>query len=118
VPLEKRTRVEIFIPIRSDAADYQTVTEWIAEELAYARGGSTLTIPFTGFYTSTSQAGLVRDTINVLFCDFDLDVDNSEQQAELTNYLNEIRVLLIDVLREEEVWIIYHPITRIASLQT
>jgi hypothetical protein len=118
VPLENRTHVEIFIPIRADAADYQTVTEWIAEELAYARGGSTLTTPFTGLYTSTTQIGLVRDAINVLFCDFDLDVSNSEQQAELTNYLNEIRLLLIEVLREEEVWIIYHPVTRIASLQT
>ncbi|MDQ3135557.1 MAG: hypothetical protein M3Q76_12295 [Acidobacteriota bacterium] len=115
MPAEKRTRVEIFIPLRSDAADYQTITEWLAEELAYARGGSTLTTPFTGLYTSTTQSHLVRDAVHVLFCDFDLDVEDDEQRAELTNYLNEIRLLLIDVLSEEEVWIVYHPVMRVSG---
>jgi hypothetical protein len=116
VPLEKRTRVEIFIPIRSDSSDYQAITDWVAEELAYARGGSTLTTPFTGLYTSTTQAHIVHDSIQLLFCDFDLDVDDDEQRAELTSYLNGIRLLLMDVLSEEEVWIIYHPVTRISGL--
>ena len=115
MPLEKRTRVEIFIPVRADAADYQTITEWLAEELAYARGGSTLTTPFTGLYTSTTQAQLVRDAVHVLFCDFALDADDEEQRAELTNYLNELRLLLMEALREEEVWIVYHPVTRVGS---
>jgi hypothetical protein len=116
VSSEKRTRVEIFIPIRSDLSEYQTITEWVAEELAYARGGSTLTTPFTGLYTSTTQANLVHDSIHVLFCDFDLDVDDDKQRMELTNYLNGMRQLLIDVLSEEDVWIIYHPVTRISGL--
>jgi len=115
VPAEKRTRVEIFIPLRSDAADYQTITEWLAEELAYARGGSTLTTPFTGLYTSTTQSHLVRDAVHILFCDFDLDVDDEQQRAELSNYLNEIRLLLMDVLSEEEVWIVYYPIMRVGG---
>ena len=33
MPLEKRTRVEIFLPIRSDTVTHRTVTEWLAEEL-------------------------------------------------------------------------------------
>jgi len=115
VPAEKRTRVEIFIPLRSDAADYQTITEWLAEELAYARGGSTLTTPFTGLYISTTQSHLVRDAVHILFCDFDLDVDDEQQRAELSNYLNEIRLLLMDVLSEEEVWIVYYPIMRVGG---
>jgi hypothetical protein len=53
VHLEKRTRVEIFLPIRFDSLKYEIVTEWLAEELAYTRGGSTLTTPFTGFYLIT-----------------------------------------------------------------
>ena len=85
MPLEKRTRVEVFLPIRSDAAEYQTVTDWLAEELAYARGGSTLTTPFTGLYTSTSQANVVRDAIHVLFCDFNLDMDQEDHRTELTS---------------------------------
>lgn len=116
MPLEKRTRVEIFIPIRADSADYQTVTDWLAEELAYTRGGSTLTTPFTGLYTSVTQPGVVHDPVQVPFCDFALDVNRDEQQAELSNYLAEIRLLLMEVLGEEEVWVIYHPVTRIGSL--
>jgi hypothetical protein len=73
VPLERRTRVEIFLPVRTDSRDYHTITDWLAEELAYARGGSTLTTPFTGLYTSITRADIIRDDVHVLFCDFDLD---------------------------------------------
>ena len=87
MPVEKRTRVEIFLPIRSDLADYQAITDWLAEELAYARGGSTLTTPFTGLYVPTSQAGVIRDSIQVLFCDFDLNADNEHHHIELTVWI-------------------------------
>lgn len=113
--LEKRTRVEIFLPLKSNLENYQTVIDWLAEELAYARGGSTLTTPFTGLYTTTSQAGIIRDNVQVLFCDFNLDADSSDQFAELTSYLAGLRLMLIDVLHEEEVWIIYHSVTRIGG---
>jgi hypothetical protein len=116
VSSEKRTRVEIFLPIRSDSADYQAITDWLAEELAYARGGSTLTTPFTGLYASTTRADIIRDSIHILFCDFNLDVDNPEHQAELTNYLNELRLLMMEALNEEEVWIVYHPVIRVSGI--
>lgn len=115
MPLEKRTRVEIFIPIRSDVAEYQAVTEWIAEELAYVRGGSTLTTPFTGLYVSSSRGDVIRDDVHVLFCDFNLDAENPEHRAELIRYLNELRSMLLEALEEEEVWIVYHSITRITG---
>lgn len=81
--LEKRTRVEIFLPIRTDTADYKTVTEWLAEELAFSRGGSTLTTPFTGLYLSTTEKTLTRDQVHILFCDFGLDLNNPEDREEL-----------------------------------
>ena len=114
---EKRTRVEIFLPIRSEAAEYQTITEWLADELAYARGGSTLTTPFTGLYVSSTHASTISDSINVLFCDFDLDTEDPQHASDLTDYLDGIRRLLIDVLNEEEVWIVYHPVTRVSGAE-
>lgn len=39
MPTEKRTRVEIFLPVRSDLTAYQTASEWLVEELAFLRGG-------------------------------------------------------------------------------
>jgi hypothetical protein len=114
VALEKRTRVEIFLPIRSDTTVYRTVTDWLSEELALARGGSTLTTPFTGLYASSvTQDSVVRDTIQILFCDFDLDADDPIHRTKLLTYLNDIRLLLMEILREEDVWIIYHSVTRI-----
>jgi hypothetical protein len=115
VPLEKRTRVEIFLPIRTDLTDYRTITDWLAEELAYARGGSTLTTPFTGLYTSTTRTDIIRDEIHVLFCDFDLDTDNPDHRTELSNYLNELQLLLVEALNEEEVWIVFHQVTRVTG---
>jgi len=113
VPFEKRTRVEIFLPIRLETASYRTVTEWLSEELAFSRGGSTLTTPFTGLFLSLTEKNLTRDQIHILFCDFDLDSDASEDREELTTYLGGIRLLLMDILQEEDVWITYHSVTRI-----
>jgi hypothetical protein len=113
VPLEKRTRVEFFLPIRTESADYRAITDWLAEELAYSRGGSTLTTPFTGLYVSGSRGDVVRDDIHILFCDFDLDIEKADQFAKLTSYIYEMRSMLMDVLDEEDMWIIYHSVTRV-----
>jgi len=113
VPLEKRTRVEIFLPIRLETTNYQTVIEWLAEELAFSRGGSTLTTPFAGLYFSTTEKTLTRDQVHILFCDFDLDSDEPEDREELSAYLSKVRLLLMDILLEEDVWIIYYPSTRV-----
>ena len=111
---EKRTRVEIFLPVRTDTAIYQIVTDWLSEELALARGGSTLTTPFTGLYASTNMGrGVVRDQIQILFCDFDLNADNPAHLGKLLSYLTDLRLTLMEILNEEDVWIIYPPITRI-----
>lgn len=111
---EKRTRVEIFLPVRTDTTIYRTVTDWLSEELALARGGSTLTTPFTGLYASTiTGRNVVHDQIQILFCDFDLDTNDPTHLRKLLSYLNDLRLILIEILNEEDVWIIYHSITRI-----
>lgn len=92
------------------------MTDWLAEELAYARGGATLTTPFTGLYMSTAGTDVIRDKILVLFADFNLDMDIPEHAAELIDYLDGLRQLLMDALEEEEVWIVYHAIARIVGV--
>jgi hypothetical protein len=115
MPVEKRARVEIFLPLRSDIVAYKIVAEWLTEEFAFTRGGSTLTTPFAGFYVSATQVDVVEDAIRILFCDFDLDIDDAKQRAVLIDYLEQVRALLMQALEEEEVWIIYYPISRIVS---
>ena len=113
MPSEKRTRVEIFIPLGSDSVVHGTVTDWLAEELAFARGGSTVTTPFTGLYLSATEKDVVRDAVRVLFCDFDLDPDDVSQRTKLGTYLSELRLMLLRIFHQEEIWITYHRVARV-----
>ena len=115
MPIEKRTRVEIFFPLRSDLLAYQIIVQWTAEEFAYARGGSTLTTPFAGLYTSASRVDVVEDAIRILFCDFDLIIDDTTQYNKLVLYLEKLKNGLMKALEEEEIWIVFYPISRIVS---
>ena len=87
MPIERRTRVEIFLPMRSDLDAYQVSIEWFAEELARTRGGATVTTPFTGLFASSSSVDLVSDAIRILFCDFDSDPTNPIEVKNLVAYL-------------------------------
>ena len=49
------------------------------------------------------------------FVIFDLDAENPQHASDLTSYLDGIRRLLMDVLNEEEVWIVYHSVTRVTG---
>ena len=110
---EKRTRVEIFLPLGSNSVSHRTVIEWLAEELAFARGGSTVTTPFTGLYLSATEKDIVRDEVRILFCDFDLNPDDVSQRAKLETYLSEVRLMLLRIFRQEEIWITFHPLYRV-----
>ena len=112
--LERRTRVEIFLPIRFDSLKYEIVTDWLAEELAYTRGGSTLTSPFWGLYLSNAVDDIVRDKVQVLFCDFLIDLTRKEDLTEPATYVSDVRSLMQEVLNEEEIWITCYPILRAA----
>lgn len=111
MPLEKRIRVEIFLPINKSQPAYEALTRWLAEELALTRGGSTVTSPFKGLYRSASGE-IVQDEIQVLFCDFNLNPDDEAQVAQLGRYLADIRQTLVEALQEDDLWIVYHPVIR------
>ncbi len=115
MPIEKRTRVEIFLPLRSDLSSYKIVAEWLSEEFAFSRGGSTLTTPFAGLFSSATQVDIVEDAVRVLFCDFDFDIEITELRDELVTYLEGVKQLMMNALEEEEIWIVFHSITRIVS---
>jgi hypothetical protein len=115
MPIEKRTRVEIFLPVRSDLSAYQTALQWLAEELALARGGSTLTTPFAGLFVSPNQVDLVQDAVRILFCDFELNSEKNEDLREIVAFLESVENFLKTALEEEEIWIVFYPISRIVS---
>ena len=100
---ENRTRVEIFLPIRSDLTAYQIALDWLAEEFAFSRGGSTFTTLFAGLYATQTGATLIHDAVRILFCDFDWDMDVEEDRVDLGDYLSNLRSFLMNTLDEEEV---------------
>ncbi len=87
----------------------------MAEEFAYERGGVTLTTPFAGLFTSSSRIDVVEDSVRVLFCDFDLDSDNEEDRQEIIATLETAKEFLMETLQEEEIWVVFYPISRIVA---
>ena len=115
MPTENRTRVEIFLPVRSDLSAYQIALDWLAEEFAFARGGSTFTTPFAGLYATSTRAELIHDAVRILFCDFDANISLDDERIKLEIYLTGVRQFLMKTLEEEEIWIVFHPVSRIIS---
>lgn len=110
---ERRTRVEISIPVRSDLANYQLALDWLADDLAFSRGGVTITTPLSGLFLSSGNAELISDAIRIVFCDFELDSENAMQRDELLEYLDTTKAFLMEMLQEEEIWVIYYSINRV-----
>lgn len=109
--LEKRARVEVFIPLREDDLAYQTVSQWVAEEFAFRRGGSTTTTAFLGLYASPTTDAVVRDHVQIIFTDILVDLDNVDATDQLVKELGLLRTDLEGVLRdEEEIWVTISPI--------
>ena len=115
MPIEKRTRVEIFLPIRSDLTAYGVSLDWLADELAFIRGGATLTTPFSGLYVSSTRIDVIQDAIRILFCDFDANPEIDDEILLLVSYLEDVKKFLMESLEEEEIWIVIHPVSRIVS---
>jgi hypothetical protein len=115
MPTENRTRVEIYLPIRSDLSAYQVALNWLAEEFAFTRGGATMTTPLAGLFASPMQADIVHDAVRILFCDFEIDMANPGHRSEIIDYLESAKAFLVEALEEEEIWMIYYPVFRIIS---
>jgi len=109
--LEKRARVEVFIPLREDDLAYQAVSQWVAEEFAFRRGGSTTTTAFLGLYASPTTSSVARDHVQIIFTDILVDLDDLQAREELLDELGLLRTDLEGILREEEeIWITLSPI--------
>jgi hypothetical protein len=89
--LEKRVRVEVFIPLRKDDIAYQAVSQWVAEEFAFQRGGSTATTAFIGLYASSATGGIIRDQVQIVFTDVLADLDENDMRDELIAELDLLR---------------------------
>jgi hypothetical protein len=109
--LEPRTRVEVFIPVREDELAYQVISQWVAEEFAFERGGTTVTTTFVGLYASPSTGQVVRDRVQIIFTDVLVESADPSDLNELIEGLHFLRTDIEQMLSdEEEIWITISPI--------
>ena len=104
--IEARTRVEVFVPVREGDLAYQVISQWIAEEFAFERGGSTVTTTFVGLYASPSTGQVVRDRVQIIFTDVLVDSIDPGDRNELIEGLDSLRTDIEQMLSaEEEIWV-------------
>ena len=61
-----RIRVEVYVPIRYEAA-YQETLSWVIREFTELRGGCTV-IENTGGYYLSQDNEIIEDRVNVVLC--------------------------------------------------
>ena len=97
--------------MREDEAAYQIISQWVAEEFAFERGGSTVTTTFLGLYASPSSAQVVRDRVQIIFTDVLIESADPSDRSELIGELDSLRTDIEQMLsHEEEIWVTISPI--------
>jgi hypothetical protein len=90
---------------------YHAVAQWVAEEFALQRGGSTATTAFTGRYVSQATGRIISDQVQIIFTDVLVDLQQPGVRDELVVELDLLRMDLERLLpEEEEIWVTVSPI--------
>jgi hypothetical protein len=106
LPLVEKSRIEVYIPDRREAA-YLTFLTKVEQEFTHAFGGCTTIRGVDGFYRERSGT-TERDPINLVYCDTTLSL--SEHREELADFVEKLRQGALSTLDEESVLISVIPI--------
>ncbi len=98
-----RIRVEVYVPIRYEAA-YQETLSWVVREFTELRGGCTVIENTAGFYLSQDNE-TVEDRVNVVYSDFPMNWADETDYAEALEYCQQLRNFLLLNLWEEAILI-------------
>ncbi len=105
-----RIRVEVYVPIRYEAA-YQETLSWVIREFTELRGGCTV-IENTGGYYLSQDDETIEDRVNIVYSDFPMNWDDEADHAEVLEYCSQLQNFLLMNLWEEAVLItaraVYH----------
>jgi hypothetical protein len=77
--------------VREDDLAYQSISQWVAEEFAFRRGGSTTTTAFLGLYASPTTDAVVRDYVQIIFTDILIDLEDHSARDNLVAELALLR---------------------------
>jgi len=104
-----RIRVEVYLPVRYEAA-YQETLSWLVEEFTYLRGGCTVLENTGGYYLSQSNQ-IIDDRVIVVYCDFSMNWSKRAERDEALRYCTELQTFLLENLWEEAVLIVAYPVS-------
>lgn len=111
----RRTRVEIYVPLRQpdnvDYPRYRDVQRWLEQELAYLYGGET-TLKGSGLYFHHATTRLLADNIAIIYSDLDLDLTNRRHRRVFDAYIDGLLGFISNqLMKEAEILIVYYPVT-------
>ena len=105
-----RIRVEVYVPIRYEAA-YQDTLSWLIREFTELRGGCTVLENMGGYYLSGSNQ-IIDDRVSVVYCDFPMTWNKRTERREALEYCAALQTFLLENLWDEEaVLIVAYPVS-------
>lgn len=108
-----RIRVEVYLPVRYEAA-YQDTLGWLIREFTELRGGCTVIENAGGYYLSDSNE-IIDDRVSVVYCDFPMNWNKRSDRNAILRYCGELQSFLLDNLWEEAILIVTHPVSHTIS---
>lgn len=106
MPLSEKTRIEVYLP-DLPTPSYQRLLDALEQEFTYTFGGCTILHGLNGSYLS--NYGLtIKDRVNLLYTDTPFAF--SENQAMLSQYVDEVRSAAFQALHEEAILVAVYPV--------
>ena len=95
-----RIRVEVYVPIRYEAA-YQDTLSWLIREFTELRGGCTVLENIGGYYLSELNQ-IIDDRVSVVYSDFPMNWRSRAEQNQVLGYCAGLQKFLLENLWDEE----------------
>jgi hypothetical protein len=104
-----RIRVEVYVPIRYEPADQDTLS-WLIREFTELRGGCTV-IENTGGYYLSQAHDIIDDRVSIVHYDFPMSWHKRTERTEVLQYCAGLQTFLLENLWEEAVLIVAYPVS-------
>jgi len=95
-----RIRVEVYVPIRYEAA-YQDTLSWLIREFTELRGGCTV-LENTGVYYLSESNHIIDDRVSIVYCDFPMNWNKRAERKDVLQYCAGLQTFLLENLWDEE----------------
>jgi DNA-directed RNA polymerase delta subunit len=107
LPLLKRARIEIYLPVNAKKPGYMRLQKAFEQEFLETFGGATVINDIKGLYFSAADEP-IQDKINLVYTDTPFDFD--EQFTALSTYTDALREVALEASDEESILIVVHQI--------